>query len=118
MARKLSKLNISTELITEAAMAPHINKIDAALVGADVILKNGNVVNKTGSLTLAVLCKSHSIPFYVAADKQKFSYTNKFDQKEMPPEEIWRQSNPNIKITNFYFEEINKKLITKIFIDK
>lgn len=114
-AKKLSDPGIKIELITDAAMASSIKNADAALIGADTILKNGNVINKTGSLTLAVICKYNSIPFYVTADKSKFSSNNKFEQKVMPPGEIWRQSNPNININNYYFEEIDKKLITKIF---
>ena len=115
LAEKLSKLKIDAELITEAAIALKINEAGAALIGADMILKNGNVINKTGSLTLATVCKFNSIPFYVAADKAKFSHNNKFEQKEMPHKEIWRHSNSKIKIKNFYFEEIDKKFISRIF---
>lgn len=115
LAEKLSDLQVDVELITEAAVASKIKNVAAALIGADSILKNGNVINKTGSLTLASVCKFNSIPFYVAANRTKFSSNNKFEQKEMPPGEIWRHSNSKIKIANFYFEEIDKKFISKIF---
>lgn len=41
--------------------------IKAAVVGADRIARNGDVANKIGTYTVAVLCKHHGIPFYVAA---------------------------------------------------
>src|SRR5436309_489190 len=41
--------------------------IDAVIVGADRIAANGDVANKIGTYSLAVLAKQHEIPFYVAA---------------------------------------------------
>lgn len=114
LARKLAEEKINVVLITEAMLSNYVKKSDAALIGADMILKNGNVVNKVGSSVLAILCKHYKIPFYVLADKSKFSSKNNFHRKDMPSTEIWRSS-LNIKIPNYYFEEIDKKLITKIF---
>ena len=42
-------------------------EIQAAIVGADRIAKNGDTANKIGTFTVAVLCKHHGIPFFVAA---------------------------------------------------
>jgi methylthioribose-1-phosphate isomerase len=42
-------------------------KIGAIVVGADRIAANGDVANKIGTYTVAVLAKEHGIPFYVAA---------------------------------------------------
>src|SRR5262249_39799339 len=42
-------------------------KIKAVVVGADRIAANGDVANKIGTYTVAVLAKEHGIPFYVAA---------------------------------------------------
>lgn len=42
-------------------------EIQAAIVGADRIAKNGDTANKIGTFTVAVLCKHHGVPFYVAA---------------------------------------------------
>lgn len=41
--------------------------VDCVIVGADHIAANGDVVNKIGTYTLAVLAKHHDVPFYVAA---------------------------------------------------
>lgn len=40
--------------------------IQSAIVGADRIARNGDAANKIGTYTVAVLCKHHGIPFYVA----------------------------------------------------
>src|SRR5207245_9373967 len=41
--------------------------IDICLVGADRIARNGDVANKIGTFTVAVLADAHGVPFYVAA---------------------------------------------------
>jgi methylthioribose-1-phosphate isomerase len=51
-------------------MAGHFmqrGEVDAVVVGADRVTANGDVANKIGTYTLAVLCKEHGIPFFVAA---------------------------------------------------
>lgn len=42
-------------------------EIDAVITGADRITANGDVANKIGTYSLAVLARAHKIPFYVAA---------------------------------------------------
>ena len=42
-------------------------EIDAVIVGADRIAANGDVANKIGTYTLAILAREHGLPFYVAA---------------------------------------------------
>src|SRR6185295_10054041 len=49
--------------------------IDAIIVGADRIAANGDVANKIGTYTVAVLAKQHEIPFYVAAPLSTFDLT-------------------------------------------
>ena len=66
---ELKKLGIPFTLICDN-MAGHLmlqNKIDKCFVGADRIATNGDFANKVGTYSLAILCKTHNIPFYVAA---------------------------------------------------
>jgi methylthioribose-1-phosphate isomerase len=44
-------------------------RIDAVIVGADRISANGDVANKIGTYSVAVLAQAHGIPFYVAAPR-------------------------------------------------
>jgi methylthioribose-1-phosphate isomerase len=68
-AWELMKDGIPTTVISDnmagAMMAQ--GKIGAIVVGADRIAANGDVANKIGTYTVAVLAKEHGIPFYVAA---------------------------------------------------
>lgn len=48
--------------------------INAVLVGADRIAANGDVANKIGTYTLAILAREHHIPFYVAAPSSTVDY--------------------------------------------
>jgi methylthioribose-1-phosphate isomerase len=41
--------------------------VDAVIVGADRVARNGDVANKIGTYPVAVLARQHEIPFYVAA---------------------------------------------------
>jgi methylthioribose-1-phosphate isomerase len=41
--------------------------IDVVVVGADRIARNGDVANKIGTYTVAMMARAHGVPFYVAA---------------------------------------------------
>jgi len=68
-AWELQQDNIPTILICDN-MAGYLmakGEIDAVIVGADRIAANGDVANKIGTYTVAILAREHNIPFYVAA---------------------------------------------------
>ena len=68
-AWELSRDGLDVTLITDG-MAGYVMKqglVQAVIVGADRIARNGDVANKIGTYTLAVLANAHGIPFYVAA---------------------------------------------------
>jgi methylthioribose-1-phosphate isomerase len=68
-AWELMKDGIPTTVISDnmAGAMMKQGKINAIVVGADRIAANGDVANKIGTYTLAVLAREHGIPFYVAA---------------------------------------------------
>jgi len=68
-AWELMKDGIPTTVISDnmAGAMMRQGKIGAIVVGADRIAANGDVANKIGTYTVAVLAKEHNIPFYVAA---------------------------------------------------
>ena len=66
---ELQKDQIPVTLITDS-MAGHFMKnqeVNCVVIGADRVAANGDVANKIGSYSLAVLAREHGIPFYVAA---------------------------------------------------
>src|SRR6202050_4445346 len=68
-AWELMKDGIPTTVISDsmAGVMMQKGKIAAIVVGADRIAANGDVANKVGTYTVAVMAKEHRIPFYVAA---------------------------------------------------
>ena len=68
-AWELMKDNIPTIVISDnmAGAMMRQGKIGAVVVGADRIAANGDVANKIGTYSVAVLAREHRIPFYVAA---------------------------------------------------
>ena len=66
---ELQQENIPVTLITDS-MAGHFMQrgtVNCVVVGADRIAANGDVANKIGTYSLAVLARENDIPFYVAA---------------------------------------------------
>jgi methylthioribose-1-phosphate isomerase len=68
-AWELVRDGINTTVITDnmAGAMMRLGQVDLVVVGADRIAANGDVANKIGTYTVAVLAKEHGIPFYVAA---------------------------------------------------
>jgi methylthioribose-1-phosphate isomerase len=68
-AWELVRDGIDTTVITDnmAGALMRAEEIDLVIVGADRIAANGDVANKIGTYTVAVLAREHNLPFYVAA---------------------------------------------------
>ncbi len=113
MAKELLKHKIKVEIIADALLPNAIEKADAAIIGADIVLSNGDVVNKTGSRSLAIACKHFKKPFYVLATSDKFSKKNKYIPENKSGNEIWSYNHKLLTKTNYYFEIVEKRLITK-----
>jgi methylthioribose-1-phosphate isomerase len=66
---ELDRLGIDATLIADSAAASLMaaREVDLVILGADRIAANGDVANKVGTYSLAVLARHHGIPFYVAA---------------------------------------------------
>lgn len=76
-AWELSQEKIPVTVITDN-MAGWVMKkglVQAVIVGADRITLNGDVANKIGTYSVAVLAKEHGIPFYVAAPTSTFDFS-------------------------------------------
>jgi methylthioribose-1-phosphate isomerase len=67
-AWELKKEKIAATLVTDNMVGYLMQqgRVDAVVVGCDRVAANGDVANKIGTYTVAVLAKRHAIPFYVA----------------------------------------------------
>ena len=68
-AWELGRAGVEVEVICDGAAGwtMHTHRIDAVFVGSDRIAANGDVANKIGTYSLAVLARRHGVPFYVVA---------------------------------------------------
>src|SRR3954451_1561042 len=68
-AWELDRLGIPYRVVADSAAASLMSRglVDRVVVGADRIAANGDVANKVGTYTLAVLAERHGVPFHVAA---------------------------------------------------
>jgi methylthioribose-1-phosphate isomerase len=68
-AWELERLDIPYRLVTDSSVGTLMAQglVDRVVLGADRIAANGDVANKIGTYTVAVLAHRHGVPFYVAA---------------------------------------------------
>jgi methylthioribose-1-phosphate isomerase len=68
-AWELQRAGVPLTLITDnmAGYFMRRGEVDCVIVGADRVVANGDIANKIGTYSLAVLAQAHHIPFYVAA---------------------------------------------------
>ena len=71
-AKELAEAGVPTKLIVDSAVKAFIGEADAVLVGADSIDSVGNLINKIGTSTIALVAFEKDIPFYSAAELYKF----------------------------------------------
>ena len=93
-AWELKKEGIPIVLITDN-MAGHCMRrgdVHAVIVGADRIARNGDVANKIGTYTVAVLARENGLPFYVAAPLSTIDFSlpsgEEIPIEERAPEEV------------------------------
>ena len=76
-AWELKKEKIPATLVTDNMVGYLMQqgRVDAVVVGCDRVAANGDVANKIGTYTVAVLAKRHGIPFYVAGPTSSIDIT-------------------------------------------
>jgi methylthioribose-1-phosphate isomerase len=128
-AWELVKDNIPTTVISDnmAGAMMRQGKISAVVVGADRIAANGDVANKIGTYTVAVLAKEHGIPFYVAAPWSTIDLETP-DGSKIPIEQrsskevthiAGKQMTPNgVKIENPAFDVTPNQYVTAIITER
>ena len=128
-AWELKKDHIPATLLTDN-MVGHFMKagaIDCVVVGTDRTAANGDVANKIGTYTVAVLAHRHGIPFYVAAPTSSIDLScprgEKIPIEERDSREVThifdRQIAPSgIKISNPAFDVTPHDLVTAIITER
>jgi len=126
---ELDKDGIDVTVIADNAAGHFISRgeVDCVVVGSDRTVANGDVCNKIGTYTLAVLCKRHSIPFYAAVPISTIDLTMA-DGASIPIEERPRDEVANfagtptvpngVKVRNPAFDVTPHELVTGIITER
>lgn len=126
---ELFEAGIDCTLITDNSAGAIMEKgmIDMVIVGADRITRNGDVANKIGTYSLAVLAKENNIPFYVAAPLSTIDFTlqsgDEIPIEERDEEEVTtimgvRVAPSGVRAKNFAFDVTPARYITAIITEK
>ena len=129
-AWELMQEGIPVTLITDNTSGALMKKgeVDLVIVGTDRTARNGDVANKIGTYTVAVLCKEHKIPFYVAAPLSSIDFSMKSGElipiEERGPEEVthifgkYRIAPEGVRVRNIAFDVTPYSYITAIITEK
>ena len=124
-AWELVRENIPVTLITDN-MAGHLmarGEIDMVITGSDRIASNGDVCNKIGTYSVAVLAKEHGLPFYAVAPTSTFDLSiasgKEIPIEERSPDEVThiqgvRIAPEGVRIRNPAFDVTPSRLVTAI----
>lgn len=124
-AWELVNEGIPTTLITDsmAGFLMSRGEINCVVVGADRITGNGDVINKIGTYTVAILAREHGIPFFVAAPRSTFDLRTasgaEVTIEERDPGEVVqmggvRTAPPGVDVRNPAFDVTPQALVSAI----
>ncbi|GAB0091032.1 translation initiation factor eIF-2B subunit alpha [Sergentomyia squamirostris] len=86
MKAELEKCGIECTLILDSAIGYIMENVDMVLVGAEGVVESGGIINRIGTLTMALCAKEMNKPFYVLAESFKFSRLYPLNQRDLPDE--------------------------------
>ena len=126
-AYELKRDGIPVRLITDSMVGYVMfnGLVDKVVVGADRIVQDA-VFNKIGTYTIAVLAKTHGVPFYVAAPTSTFDLTRRARDVEIEqrkPEEVLycgsrRVAPANVEVLNPAFDATPMEYVTAVICEK
>jgi len=121
-AREMIELGIKTTMIIDSAARSFMNVADMIFVGADALTSEGNVINKIGTSSIALLAYESRTPFYVVSELLKFDPTTLCGDyeiiEERSPLEIWAEAPENLIIRNPAFDVTRREYIHGIICEE
>ncbi len=113
-AETAASFGIPTELVTDAAAMHAAADADVVLVGADSVLADGTVVNKTGTFGLCSAAARGGARVICVATESKIMPEGADPQmEEMDPAELG-EAPPSVDVRNVYFERVPGELIGEL----
>lgn len=121
-AKEMLEMGVKTSFIVDSAARFFMNNVDLVLVGADAITSEGNVINKIGTSTIALVAHEARTPFYVASELLKFDPATMYGDyekiEERGPSEIWKNPPKNLVIRNPAFDVTRRGFIHGIICEE
>ncbi|MGA3289105.1 MAG: S-methyl-5-thioribose-1-phosphate isomerase [Candidatus Bathyarchaeia archaeon] len=107
-AKEMVELDVETTFIVDSAARSFMGNADFVIVGADAITSEGNVINKIGTSSIAVLANEARKPFYVVSELLKFDAETLYGEYEKiehrSPEEVWKEAPEKLVVQNPAFD--------------
>jgi translation initiation factor eIF-2B subunit delta len=116
MASDLRQAGVEAVLVADAAGPTLVGRADAVVCGADSLLRGGSLVNKIGTLSLALASREHHVPFLPLLEVLKLELEAqeiRWEEERRDPEELSTQ----VEALNFYFEEVVPTLLDRVVTD-
>jgi methylthioribose-1-phosphate isomerase len=128
-AWELSQDGIPVTVITDnmAGHFMHLGRVDCVIVGADRIAANGDVANKIGTYSVAVLAKENNVPFFVAAPISTLDLSipdgSRIPIEERDPDEVRKIrdvaiTSPGARVENPAFDVTPARYVSAIITDR
>ncbi len=107
---------VRSSLIVDSAAAHFMKECDSVLIGADAVTADGSIVNKIGTLGIAIIAKEYEIPVYCLTSKLKFDPRTMEELEkieERDPNEIY-QGKTSSTVRNPAFDLVPSRYIESI----
>jgi ribose 1,5-bisphosphate isomerase len=121
-AREMVELGVETMFIVDSAARSYMGNVDLVVVGADAITSEGNVVNKIGTSSIAVLANEARKPFYVVSELLKFDPETLYGEYERieqrSPAEVWKEAPQKLSVRNPAFDVTPSRYISGLICEE
>jgi len=121
-AEEMLNLGVKTTFIVDSAARFFMNHVGLVLVGADAITSEGNVINKIGTSTIALVAYEARTPFYVVSELLKFDPATMYGDyekiEERNPKEVWENPPKGLIIRNPAFDVTRRDFIHGIICEE
>lgn len=114
-AKEMVEIGVETTFIVDSAARSFMGNVDLVIVGVDAITSEGNVVNKIGTSSIAVLANEARKPFYVVSELLKFDpetfYGGYEKIEQRNPIEVWKEAPEKLVVRNPAFDVTPRRYI-------
>jgi ribose 1,5-bisphosphate isomerase len=121
-AKEMLDLDVKTTFIIDSAVRFFMNQVNLVVVGADAITSEGNVINKIGTSTVALVAHEARTPFYVVSELLKFDPITMYGDyekiEERNADEIWKDAPRELTIRNPAFDVTRRDFIHGIICEE